>query len=137
MKEASDAKATEEHSAFVRDQEHIRQAKSKRQSKQHLEARWKLYLQAWEDLGKSQWNMNAVPWPTVQGESLDITRTTIEAFLSFAGDVRKIAREELRRRWHPDRFQQKSLKHVLSEDKISVMSIVTRIAQILNEIITV
>lgn len=100
-----------------------------------LEQRWKKYLQSWEHLGTAQWTMTSVPWPNVSARVSDISKQSVSEFLSHAGNLKALAKEELRRRWHPDRFQQKTKKHIAEAEWTSIFTIVTSIAQILNQII--
>lgn len=97
-----------------------------------LETRWKVYLKEWERLGASTWTIESIPWPNIDGDHRNLNAESIEAFLSHTGSVKAIAKEELRRRWHPDRFQQKALKHVKISDQTLVLASVTNVAQILN-----
>lgn len=135
IKEEEQAKTKHDHEIFVREQEQIKNFKEQAHLKQQMQARWSWYLKSWNQLDGSEWSIDTVPWPTLHGTTTSLTRTSIEAFLICAGEARAVAREELRRRWHPDRFQQRAEKHVVTKDQIQVLANVTTVAQILNEII--
>lgn len=101
-----------------------------------LTKRWKDYLKDWGNLGEKRWTTDVVPWPTLSGRHEEVTLESIVQFLSFAGSVVPVAKEELRRRWHPDRFQQRALKHVVESDQATTVKLVTLVAQLLNTIIS-
>ncbi|CCG85058.1 protein of unknown function [Taphrina deformans PYCC 5710] len=103
--------------------------------KQKLQRRWEQYLKTWAEMDIAKVNFTSFPWPTLSGTVTKLATTDVQTFLAYAGDVRTMAREELRRRWHPDRFQQKTQRYVVDEDKAKVLAGVTSVAQALNEII--
>lgn len=116
------------------DGDHMRKTNARLQ--ETLERRWRTYLEDWEKLGQTAWSMRSVPWPVATGSYKDINPESVAQFLSFAGPVKALAKEELRRRWHPDRFQQRAEKHVTKSDQVVVLKAVTLISQILNNILS-
>lgn len=104
-------------------------------NKEVLKESWTIYLRAWEAKDRRPWTIDTVPWPVVSGSSIDISASSIKTFFTFAGDLETIAKQELRRRWHPDKFSQKNSGALkLLGDESLIMSKVTLVAQLLNEI---
>lgn len=124
------------HNQFVKEQARTRTVAIDEVRKSQLQARWKAYTFAWDCLGRDIWRLSDVPWPTLQGTRESISKSEVDSFFSVAGDVRNISREELRRRWHPDRFQQRVVRHIAPEEVSDVLGTVTLVAQILNGIIS-
>lgn len=124
-----------QHAQFLSEQQESERQRLATLTKKSLQERWKVYLKAWSDLGQVEWTLPTIPWPIASGKYSDLTRVNVEQFLGFAGSPAIMAREELRRRWHPDRFQQRSQRHVREQDRVSSLSTVTLVAQLLNEII--
>lgn len=99
-----------------------------------LQKRWQEYLYAWEADDDALWTLATVPWPTQDGHT--INPPSLREFLAFAGDLKSIAKQELRRHWHPDKFSQLKGHKVLPVDKTEVLARVTLVSQILNEILS-